>query len=237
MAYARALLKLSGEALMGQKPYGIDPSIVKSIAKDVSEVIAKGTQLAIVVGGGNIFRGLKGSADGMDRATADYVGMLATVMNAISLQDGLESAGVPTRVQTAIEMKEIAEPYIRRRAMRHLEKGRVVVFGGGCGNPFFTTDTTAALRAAEINADVVFKATKVDGVYDRDPKQFPNAVRYENLTFQEVLSRELEVMDSTAIALCKDNNIPIVVFDLFEPGNISKAVAGESVGSRIGHPN
>ena len=168
MTYSRALIKLSGEALMGEKPYGIDPEIVQSIANDVSKVVENGTQIAIVVGGGNIFRGLKGSAAGMDRATADYVGMLATVMNAITLQDGLERAGVPTRVQSAIEMQQIAEPYIRRRAIRHLEKGRVVVFGGGCGNPFFTTDTTAALRAAEINAEVVFKATKVDGVYDRD---------------------------------------------------------------------
>ncbi len=184
MAYARALLKLSGEALMGNQGYGIDPAIVQAIATDVAKVVATGTQLAIVVGGGNIFRGLKGSAAGMDRATADYVGMLATVMNAITLQDGLERAGIPTRVQTAIEMQEVAEPYIRRRAMRHLEKGRVVVFGAGCGNPVFTTDTTAALRAAEISADVVFKATKVDGVYDKDPHQFPYAVRYDSLTFQ-----------------------------------------------------
>ena len=235
MAYSRVLLKLSGEALMGTKPYGIDPEIVQSIAKDVSKVVENGTQIAIVVGGGNIFRGLKGSAAGMDRATADYVGMLATIMNAITLQDGLERAGVATRVQTAIEMKEVAEPYIRRRAIRHLEKGRVVVFGGGCGTPFFTTDTTAALRAAEINANVVFKATKVDGVYDCDPERFPNAIRYQNLTYQEVLRKEIAVMDSTAIALCKDNNIPIVVFDLFEPGNINKAVAGEQVGSRIGN--
>ncbi len=233
MAYKRALLKLSGEALMGDKPYGIDPAIVQAIAEDVAKVVTKGTQLAIVVGGGNIFRGLKGSSEGMDRATADYVGMLATVMNAITLQDGLERKGVPTRVQTAIAMQQVAEPYIRRRAIRHLEKGRVVVFGGGCGNPFFTTDTTAALRAAEISADVVFKATKVDGVYDRDPQLFPNAVKYESLSFQQVLSGELGVMDSTAIALCKDNNIPIVVFNLFEPGNIEKAVAGASIGSRI----
>ena len=233
MAYKRALLKLSGEALMGDKPYGIDPKIVQSIAKDVSKVVENGTQLAIVVGGGNIFRGLKGSAAGMDRATADYVGMLATVMNAISLQDGLERSGVATRVQTAIEMKEVAEPYIRRKAIRHLEKGRVVVFGGGCGNPFFTTDTTAALRAAEINADVVFKATKVDGVYNRDPKKYSDAIRYNFLTFQEVLSKEIEVMDSTAIALCKDNKIPIIVFNLFEPGNINKAVNGEAIGSCI----
>ncbi len=233
MTYQRVLLKLSGEALMGEKPYGIDPAIVQSIAEDVARVVSKGTQLAIVVGGGNIFRGLKGSAEGMDRATADYVGMLATVMNAITLQDGLEREGVPTRVQTAIEMQEVAEPYIRRRAIRHLEKGRVVVFGAGCGNPFFTTDTTAALRAAEINADVVFKATKVDGVYDRDPKRFTDATRYETLTFQEVLSKELGVMDATAISLCKDNKIPIVVFDLFTPNNIEKAVAGEPIGSRI----
>ncbi|KGG11161.1 Uridylate kinase [Prochlorococcus marinus str. SS51] len=218
---------------MGSKPYGIDPEIVQSIAQDVSKVVQEGTQLAIVVGGGNIFRGLKGSSAGMDRATADYVGMLATVMNAITLQDGLERAGVETRVQTAIEMQQIAEPYIRRRAIRHLEKGRVVVFGGGCGNPFFTTDTTSALRAAEINADVIFKATKVDGVYNQDPKEYPEAIKYESLTFQEVLSKEIAVMDSTAIALCKDNKIPIVVFNIFQPGNINKAVAGEKIGSRI----
>ena len=236
MTYTRVLLKLSGEALMGSQGYGIDPAIVQSIAADVADVVAKGTQLAIVVGGGNIFRGLKGSAAGMERATADYVGMLATVMNAITLQDGLEQAGVPTRVQTAIAMQEVAEPYIRRKAIRHLEKGRVVVFGAGCGNPFFTTDTTAALRAAEINADVVFKATKVDGVYDKDPARFPDAVKHEHLRFHDVLSNELGVMDSTAIALCKDNNIPIVVFNLFEPGNIGRAVAGESIGSRIGNP-
>ncbi len=237
MAYSRALIKLSGEALMGDKPYGIDPEIVKSIAEDVSKVVETGTQLAIVVGGGNIFRGLKGSAAGMDRATADYVGMLATVMNAITLQDGLERVGVETRVQTAIEMQQIAEPYIRRRAIRHLEKGRVVVFGGGCGNPFFTTDTTAALRAAEINAEVIFKATKVDGVYNRDPKNFSDAVKYKNLTYQEVLTKEIAVMDSTAIALCKDNNIPIIVFNIFESGNINKAVSGESIGSLITNEN
>ena len=233
MAYQRVLLKLSGEALMGEQGYGIDPAIVSAIAKDVAEVVAKGTQLAIVVGGGNIFRGLKGSAAGMERATADYVGMLATVMNAITLQDGLERAGVPTRVQSAIAMQEVAEPYIRRKAMRHLEKGRVVIFGAGCGNPFFTTDTTAALRAAEINAHVVLKATKVDGVYDKDPVRFPDAVRYDHLTFQDVLANELGVMDTTAIALCKDNTIPIVVFDLFGSGNIARAVAGEPIGTRI----
>ena len=207
--------------------------LISAIAKDVAEVVSKGTELAIVVGGGNIFRGLKGSAAGMERATADYVGMLATVMNAITLQDGLERAGVPTRVQSAIAMQEVAEPYIRRKAMRHLEKGRVVIFGAGCGNPFFTTDTTAALRAAEINAHVVLKATKVDGVYDKDPVQFPDAVRYDQLTFQDVLAGELGVMDATAIALCKDNSIPIVVFDLFGPGNIARAVTGEPIGTRI----
>ena len=233
MSYKRALLKLSGEALMGNQGYGIDPAIVRSIADDVASVVSGGTELAIVVGGGNIFRGLKGSAAGMERATADYVGMLATVMNAITLQDGLERAGVPTRVQTAIAMQEVAEPYIRRKAIRHLEKGRVVVFGAGCGNPFFTTDTTAALRAAEINADVVFKATKVDGVYDRDPAKYPDAVRLDRLTFQQVLSSELAVMDSTAIALCKDNSIPIVIFDIFGPGNISRAASGEPIGSHI----
>ena len=233
MGYKRVLLKLSGEALMGEQGYGIDPAIVQSIAKDVAGVVSKGTQLAIVVGGGNIFRGLKGSAAGMDRATADYVGMLATVMNAITLQDGLEQAGVPTRVQSAISMQEVAEPYIRRKAIRHMEKGRVVIFAAGTGNPFFTTDTTAALRAAEIGADVVFKATKVDGVYNKDPNKYPDAVRFESLSFLEVLSSELEVMDGTAIALCKDNSSPIVVFDLFGPGNIGRAVSGEPIGTRI----
>ena len=235
MAYQRVLLKLSGEALMGAQGYGIDPEIVTSIAADVAQVVQGNTEMAIVVGGGNIFRGLKGSAAGMDRATADYVGMLATVMNAITLQDGLERAGVPTRVQSAISMQEVAEPYIRRKAIRHMQKGRVVIFAAGTGNPFFTTDTTAALRAAEINADVVFKATKVDGVYDKDPVKHADAKRYESLSFLEVLSGELEVMDGAAIALCKDNSIPIVVFDLFGPGNIARAVAGEPIGTRI-HP-
>jgi uridylate kinase len=235
MAYKRVLLKLSGEALMGEQGYGIDPAIVTSIAADVAQVVQGNTEMAIVVGGGNIFRGLKGSAAGMDRATADYVGMLATVMNAITLQDGLERVGVPTRVQSAISMQEVAEPYIRRKAIRHMEKGRVVIFAAGTGNPFFTTDTTAALRAAEINADVVFKATKVDGVYDKDPVKHADAKRYESLSFLEVLSGELEVMDGAAIALCKDNAIPIVVFDLFGPGNIARAVAGEPIGTRI-HP-
>ena len=233
-AYRRILLKLSGEALMGDLGYGIDPTIVQNIAQEVAEVKAGGTEVAIVVGGGNIFRGVKASAAGMDRATADYIGMIATVMNAMTLQDALEQAGVPTRVQTAIAMQEVAEPYIRRRAMRHLEKGRIVVFGAGSGNPFFTTDTTAALRAAEIDADVIFQATKVDGVYDSDPAKNPDAKRFESLTYNHVLANDLRVMDSTAIALCKENDIPIVVFDLFERGNISRAVAGETVGTIVG---
>ena len=190
--------------------------------------------MAIVVGGGNIFRGVKAAASGMDRATADYIGMLATVMNAMTLQDALEQMLVPTRVQTAIAMQEVAEPYIRRRAMRHLEKGRVVIFGAGSGNPFFTTDTTAALRAAEINAEVIFKATKVDGVYDSDPKTNPEARRFASITYGQVLSQDLQVMDSTAIALCKDNHIPIIVFDLSQPGNIGRAVRGEPVGTLVG---
>ena len=234
MTYGRVLLKLSGEALMGDLGYGIDPKVVADIAQEILEVVKDGTQLAIVVGGGNIFRGVKASSKGMDRATADYVGMIATIMNAITLQDALEQIGIPTRVQTAIAMQEVAEPYIRRRAMRHLEKGRVVIFGGGSGNPFFTTDTTAALRAAEIDAEVIFKATKVDGVYDCDPHQNPNAHRYQTLTYGHVLTNDLRVMDSTAITLCKENNIPLVVFNLSVRGNIVRAVKGEPVGTIVG---
>jgi uridylate kinase len=234
ITYRRVLLKLSGEALMGDLAYGIDPAIVQGIAQEVIDVVAQGIQLAIVVGGGNIFRGIKGAAAGMDRATADYIGMIATVMNAMTLQDALERNGVTTRVQTAIEMQEVAEPYIRRRAIRHLEKGRVVIFGAGSGNPFFTTDTTAALRAAEINAEVVFKATKVDGVYDSDPKLNPNARRYQSLTYGHVLTQNLRVMDGTAIALCKDNDIPIIVFDLSVKGNIRRALMGEPIGTIVG---
>jgi uridylate kinase len=232
--YRRVLLKLSGEALMGNMGYGIDPEVVKEIAQEVAEVIATGVQIAIVVGGGNIFRGVKAASAGMDRATADYIGMIATVMNAMTLQDSLERIGVQTRVQTAIAMQELAEPYIRRRAIRHLEKGRVVIFGAGSGNPFFTTDTTAALRAAEIDAEVIFKATKVDGVYDSDPQVNPNAKRYTSLTYAHVLAQDLRVMDSTAIALCKENNIPILVFDLTVRGNIRRAVLGESIGTLVG---
>lgn len=219
---------------MGELSYGIDPAVVNSIAQEVAELVSNGVQVAIVVGGGNIFRGVKGAAAGMDRATADYIGMIATVMNAMTLQDALEQIGVPTRVQTAIAMQEVAEPYIRRRAMRHLEKGRVVVFGAGSGNPFFTTDTTAALRAAEIGADILFKATKVDGVYDSDPAKNPQAKRYQSLTYSHVLTQDLRVMDSTAISLCKDNDIPIIVFDLSVRGNIKRAVMGESIGTIVG---
>ncbi len=219
---------------MGDLSYGIDPAVVNGIADEVAEIVRTGVQVAIVVGGGNIFRGMKGAAAGMERATADYVGMIATVMNAITLQDALERAGIQTRVQTAIAMQEVAEPYIRRRAIRHLEKGRVVVFGAGSGNPFFTTDTTAALRAAEIGADLLFKATKVDGVYDSDPAKNPDAKRFQSLTYSHVLTNDLKVMDSTAISLCKDNNIPIMVFDLSVRGNIRKAVMGESIGTIVG---
>ncbi|MDJ0702644.1 MAG: UMP kinase [Leptolyngbyaceae cyanobacterium MO_188.B28] len=232
--YRRVLLKLSGEALMGNLSYGIDPTVVQSIAQEIAEVVNTGVQVAIVVGGGNIYRGIKGAAAGMDRATADYIGMIATMMNAMTLQDALEQIDLPTRVQSAISMQQVAEPYIRRRAIRHLEKNRVVIFGAGSGNPFFTTDTTAALRAAEINAEVVFKATKVDGVYDADPKLNPNAKRYRTLNYGHVLANDLKVMDSTAIALCKDNNIPIMVFDLSVHGNIRRAMMGESIGTIVG---
>ena len=232
--YQRVLLKLSGEALMGNLAYGIDPAIVDAIAQEIAGVVEQGIQLAIVVGGGNIFRGVKGASAGMDRATADYIGMIATIMNAMTLQDALERIDVPTRVQTAISMQELAEPYIRRRAIRHLEKNRVVIFGGGSGNPFFTTDTTAALRAAEISAEVLFKATKVDGVYDSDPATNPDAKRYNSLTYSHVLAKDLKVMDGTAIALCKDNNIPIMVFNLSVRGNINRAMVGEPIGTIVG---
>jgi len=232
--YQRVLLKLSGEALMGNQSYGIDPTTVQGIAAEVAEIVESGVQVAIVVGGGNIFRGVKASAAGMDRATADYIGMIATVMNALTLQDCLERIEVQTRVQTAIAMQEVAEPYIRRRAIRHLEKGRVVIFGAGSGNPFFTTDTTAALRAAEIDAQIIFKATKVDGIYDSDPHLNPGAKRYQSLTYGHVLAQDLRVMDSTAIALCKENNIPILVFDLSVRGNIQRAVRGELIGTLVG---
>lgn len=231
--YRRVLIKLSGEALMGNKGYGIDPEVVRSVALEIKSIVAHQIQVAIVVGGGNIFRGLAASAKGMDRTTADNVGMLATIMNALTLQDSLEKVGLVTRVQTAIEMSKVAEPFIRRRAMRHLEKGRVVIFAGGTGNPFFSTDTGAALRAAEINANVLLKATKVDGVYTSDPVTNPGAERYEKITFQDVIHQGLRVMDTSAISLCMENMIPIVIFKL-EHGNMEKVILGESVGTTVG---
>jgi uridylate kinase len=232
-AYKRILLKLSGEALMGEQTYGIDPVIATQIARDVAEIQAMGVQTAIVIGGGNIFRGVAASARGMDRATADYMGMLATVINALALQDALEQQGVVTRVVTAIEMRAVAEPFIRRRAIRHLEKGRVVVFGAGTGNPYFSTDTAAALRAMEIKAEVILKGTKVDGVYTADPMLDPNATKYPTISYLQVLERQLKVMDATAISLCMDNKLPIVVFNLREPGNIRRVVMGEPIGTTV----
>ncbi len=237
--YKRIVLKLSGEALQGALGFGIDPHIIEDLARQVKEIRALGVQVTLVVGGGNIFRGLKtASATGMERATADYMGMLATAINGLALQDALEHIDVPTRVQTAIEMAKIAEPYIRRRAMRHLEKGRVVIFVGGIGSPFFTTDTTAALRAMEIGADVVLKATKVDGVYTDDPVTNRHAKRFTALTFFDVLKKGLKVMDATAVSLCMSGNVPIIVFDLHRPGNIKRAVLGEPVGTMVSnHPD
>ncbi|MGE5707785.1 MAG: UMP kinase [Bacteroidota bacterium] len=234
MKYRRVLLKLSGEALMGTKGYGIDPDVIAGVAPEIKRLVEAGTELAIVVGGGNIFRGLAASAAGMDRSTADYMGMLATVINSLALQDALEKHGVSTRVLSAIEMHEIAESFIKRRAVRHLEKGRVVIFAAGTGNPFFTTDTAAALRAAEIGAEVLLKATKVDGVYNCDPAKHPDAVRYTSLSYKEVLDQELKVMDSTAFSLCKETGIPIIVFDLATPGNIERVVGGEAIGTIVG---
>jgi uridylate kinase len=232
-AYNRILLKLSGEALMGEQTYGIDPAVATQVAKDVAEIQQMGVQTAIVIGGGNIFRGVAASARGMDRATADYMGMLATVINALALQDALEQQGVVTRVVTAIEMRAVAEPFIRRRAIRHLEKGRVVVFGAGTGNPYFSTDTAAALRAMEIKADVIMKGTKVDGIYDADPMIHSGAKRFEQISYLQVLEQGLKVMDATAISLCMDNRLPIVVFNLRTPGNIRRAIAGEPIGSLV----
>ena len=232
-AYRRVLLKLSGEALAGRLGYGIDPETISRIAEEISGVVALQVQLAVVIGGGNIFRGLAASAGGMDRATGDYMGMLATVINALALQDAIEKAGVPTRVLSAIEMRAVAEPYIRRRAIRHLEKGRVVVFAAGTGNPFFTTDTAGALRAVEIGAEVILKATKVDGIYTADPGKNLDAVKLPRVGYIEVLNRGLEVMDTTAISLCMDNKLPIVVFDLTRQGNIRRIIAGEPVGSIV----
>ena len=231
--YRRILLKLSGEALGGVKGIGICPDAVQDMARQVQEVQGLGVQVVIVIGGGNIFRGLTGSERGIERATGDYMGMLATVINSLALQDALEKLGVATRVQSAITMHQIAEPFIRRRAVRHLEKGRVVIFGGGTGNPYFSTDTAAALRANEIGADVILKATKVDGIYDSDPKQNPSAKRYTTISYLEALQKQLKVMDSTAFSMCMDNKMPIIVFDLFKAHNLRKVVLGEKVGTRV----
>ena len=231
--YQRILLKLSGEALGGQAGMGIDADSVTDMARQIREVRELGVEVVVVIGGGNIFRGLQGSERGIERATGDYMGMLATVINALALQDALEKQGVATRVQSAITMHQVAEAFIRRRAVRHLEKGRVVIFGGGTGNPFFSTDTAAALRANEIGAEVILKATKVDGIYDSDPKKNPSAKRYTQLTYLDALQRQLKVMDSTAFSLCMDNKMPIIVFDLFKPHNLRKVVMGEKVGTLV----
>jgi uridylate kinase len=233
-AYKRVLLKLSGEALMGKHYSGIDPEVVAAVAAEIWEVFNLGVQLGIVIGGGNIIRGLAASAEGMDRTSADYMGMLATVINSLALQSVLEKRGIPTRVQTAIEMKEVAEPFIRRRAIRHLEKGRVVIFAAGTGNPYFTTDTAATLRAIEIKADIILKATKVDGVYDRDPVRHTDAIMYDKVSYTEVLTKNLKVMDATAISLCRDNGLLLNVFNLYKAGNVKRVICGENVGTIVG---
>ena len=231
--YRRVLLKLSGEMLAGDQGFGITPAVISRFADEVKAVRDLGVEVAIVIGGGNIFRGIAGASRGMERAHADYMGMMATVINALALQDALERKGVFTRVMSAIAMDKIAEPYIRRRAVRHMEKGRVVLFAAGTGNPYFSTDTAAALRAAEIHADVIMKATKVDGIYDRDPAVHPDAKRFESLTYMDVLNKGLRVMDSTAVSLCMDNDLPIVVFDLSVPGNVARVVCGEPIGTHL----
>ncbi len=231
--YKRVLLKLSGEALGGEQGYGIDPNTITAIAREVKQVVELGVELSLVIGGGNIFRGLAASSKGMDRASADYMGMLATMINSLAMQDALEKVGVDTRVQSAIAMAEVAEPYIRRRAIRHLEKGRVVIFGAGTGNPYFTTDTAASLRAMEIGADVILKGTKVDGVYSADPNKDPKATKYETLSYLEVLRKGLQVMDATAISLCMDNSLPIIVFDVTTDGNVVRVVNGERIGTLV----
>ena len=236
MRYKRILLKISGEAMMGDQAYGVDPATVDFIAREIKDAVSMGVQVAIVIGGGNIFRGVEASVKGIERASADYMGMLATVINALALQNYLEKYGVPTRVQSAIEMKELAEPYIRRKAMRHLEKGRAVIFAAGTGNPYFTTDTAASLRAMEIDAEVILKATKVDGVYTSDPVKEPSAKKYDTVTYIDVLRKGLSIMDSTAISLCMDNNLPIVVFNLRGKGNIRKIIEGKKIGTLVrGH--
>lgn len=231
--YNRVLLKLSGESLMGDKNYGIDPQMLRQYAEDIKTITDVGVQVAVVIGGGNIYRGMNEAETGIERAQGDYMGMLATVINGMALQSSLEKTGVSTRLQSAIEMEQVAEPYIRRRAIRHLEKGRVVIFGAGTGNPYFTTDTAGSLRAIEINADVILKGTRVDGIYSSDPEKDPNAVKYSKLTFNEAISKELKVMDMTAFTLCQENNLPIIVFDINTPGNLLSVVNGEAIGTLV----
>ena len=231
--YKKILLKLSGEALMGEQEFGISSDVITSYAKQIKEIADLGVEVSIVIGGGNIFRGISGAAQGVDRVTGDHMGMLATVINSLALQNSIEKLGVPTRVQTAIEMPKVAEPFIKRRAQRHLEKGRVVIFGAGTGNPYFTTDTAAALRAIEMETDVVIKATKVDGIYDKDPVKYPDAKKYETVTYNEVLAKDLKVMDATAISLCRENKLPIIVFNSLIEGNLKRVVMGEHIGTTV----
>ncbi|MFK5878655.1 MAG: UMP kinase [Flavobacteriaceae bacterium] len=233
MAYKRVLLKLSGEALLGERDHGIDPKRLAEYAQDIKTIIDKGVQVAIVIGGGNIFRGVAGASNGMDRVQADYMGMLATVINGLALQSALEDADIPTRLQTAIKIEAVAEPYIKRKAMRHLEKGRVVIFGAGTGNPFFTTDSAAALRAIEIEADVILKGTRVDGIYNVDPEKNKDAIKFDEISFADVLSKGLKIMDTTAFTLSQENNLPIIVFDMNKPGNLLKVVLGENIGTLV----
>lgn len=231
--YKRVLLKLSGEALMGDQEFGISSEVIASYARQIKDIVDLCVEVSVVIGGGNIFRGLSGATQGVDRVTGDHMGMLATVINSLALQNSIEKLGVPTRVQTAIEMPKIAEPFIKRRAQRHLEKGRVVIFGAGTGNPYFTTDTAAALRAIEMNTEVVLKATKVDGIYDKDPVKYSDAVKYDKVTYSEVLAKDLKVMDSTAISLCRENKLPIIVFDSLTEGNIRRVIMGEEIGTKV----
>ena len=231
--YKKILLKLSGEALMGDQEFGISSDVITSYAKQIKEIVDLGVEVSIVIGGGNIFRGISGAAQGVDRVTGDHMGMLATVINSLALQNSIEKLGVPTRVQTAIEMPKVAEPFIKRRAQRHLEKGRVVIFGAGTGNPYFTTDTAAALRAIEMETDVVIKATKVDGIYDKDPVKYPDAKKYETVTYNEVLAKDLKVMDATAISLCRENKLPIIVFNSLIEGNLKRVIMGENIGTTV----
>lgn len=233
LKYKRVLLKISGEALQGSDDFGISPEIIETISEEILNIHEMGVEIAIVIGGGNIFRGVSGSSKGMDRSTADYMGMLATVINALALQDYLEKKGLITRVQSALEIKQVAEPFIKRRAIRHLEKGRIVIFASGLGNPFFTTDTAATLRALQINADLILKATKVDGVYDKDPLKYSDAIKFEELTYMEIIKNELKVMDATSISLCMEGNIPIIIFNLFETGNIKGIISGEKIGTIV----